>query len=345
MAGVLFEVTTGGIWFDGYWWWVCPSGQSTSPQKFALWSLYNVGTATLIPAATITSGTLIAGQWNYIPLDNPIPLSIGACYNACTGFGGSFPVTQNQFGSGRTIWHRDRQRAADRVLRPVRDTTSPFLHASGSIQRRRVGPRGDHAGNGNQSDNLWMDLQVGTTPATGASYRLWPNYPTLPGAASGGSPGYTLATEFQLAQPCTLDNIWFYSASGATALPTVRHLGCKHTERGFRHRQHLTDMVRGCGRRLGRMRVQRRDPARRGLQGSGLLWWHLRLVPVYNRLLGRRGPGAKGITTGPLTAPSTSAATSPGQCTYNAASWAYPDTYGNAGNGENYWVDVEVTPS
>ena len=33
----LFEVTTGGCWFDGYWWWVCPSGQSTSPQKFALW--------------------------------------------------------------------------------------------------------------------------------------------------------------------------------------------------------------------------------------------------------------------------------------------------------------------
>ena len=60
---------------------------------------------------------------------------------------------------------------------------------------------------------------------------------------------------------------------------------------------------------------------------------------------GGGGPGANGIITGPLTAPSTSAATSPGQGTYHAASWAYPDTYGNAGNGENYWVDVEVTPS
>ena len=38
LAGVLFEVTTGGCWFDGYWWWVCPSGQSTAAQKFALWA-------------------------------------------------------------------------------------------------------------------------------------------------------------------------------------------------------------------------------------------------------------------------------------------------------------------
>ena len=43
MAGILFEVTTGGTWFDGFWWWVCPSGQSTSPQKFALWAVYNDG--------------------------------------------------------------------------------------------------------------------------------------------------------------------------------------------------------------------------------------------------------------------------------------------------------------
>ena len=37
IAGVVMGVTTGGCWLDGYWWWVCGSGQSTSPQKFALW--------------------------------------------------------------------------------------------------------------------------------------------------------------------------------------------------------------------------------------------------------------------------------------------------------------------
>ena len=44
-----------------------------------------------IPAATVTSAALTAGQWNYIPLASPLLLSIGACYNACTGFTGSFP--------------------------------------------------------------------------------------------------------------------------------------------------------------------------------------------------------------------------------------------------------------
>ena len=58
------------------------------------------GQGALIPAATVTSAALTAGQWNYIPLAAPLPLAIGACYNACTGFTGSFPVTNNQFGSG-----------------------------------------------------------------------------------------------------------------------------------------------------------------------------------------------------------------------------------------------------
>ncbi|HXL16219.1 MAG TPA: hypothetical protein VN961_01725, partial [Streptosporangiaceae bacterium] len=57
------------------------------------------------------------------------------------------------------------------------------------------------------------------------------------------------------------------------------------------------------------------------------------------------GPGAWGIISGPLTAPGLSDATSPGQASYNEVSWAYPTTYGVAGDGENYWVDIEVTPS
>jgi hypothetical protein len=60
---------------------------------------------------------------------------------------------------------------------------------------------------------------------------------------------------------------------------------------------------------------------------------------------GSGGAGANGITAGPLTAPGELAATSPGQSTYHVASWAYPQSYGSTSNGENFWVDVEVTPS
>ena len=100
VCGVVVGVTTGGCWLDGYWWWVCPSGQSTAAQKFALWCLYDAGSGSLVPNSTVTSGTLTAGQWNYVPLPAPLPLAIGATYVAATGFTGSFPDTNNQFGSG-----------------------------------------------------------------------------------------------------------------------------------------------------------------------------------------------------------------------------------------------------
>src|SRR5215469_12401583 len=76
-AGVGFEVTSGGIWFEGYWWWVCPSGAPTAAQTFALWQVYQGGSASIISAATVTSGTLTPGQWNYVPLLNPVMLSVG----------------------------------------------------------------------------------------------------------------------------------------------------------------------------------------------------------------------------------------------------------------------------
>ena len=56
------------------------------------------------------------------------------------------------------------------------------------------------------------------------------------------------------------------------------------------------------------------------------------------------GPGANGITSGPLSAPSLAGATAPGQSTYNqGTSFVYPDTY-DTGGAPTYWVDLEVTP-
>jgi hypothetical protein len=54
MAGVLFEVTSGGVWFDGYWWWVCPTGQSTTAQQFALWAVYNGGIGGALVSGTMS---------------------------------------------------------------------------------------------------------------------------------------------------------------------------------------------------------------------------------------------------------------------------------------------------
>ena len=212
MAGVLFEVTQGGMWFDGYWWWVCPSGQSTSAQKFALWSVYDDGVGTLIPAATVTSGALTPGQWNFVPLATPIPLAIGACYNACTGFNDSFPDTTAQFGAGEPY-------SAGIVNGPL----SAFSDQSGSLPAPFDVPQGVFSvagsdptafmpGNGNQSDNLWMDLQVEPTHRLALPTGCGRTTRTCRAPLTAGTLGYTLATEFTVSQSCTLDNIWFYSA-------------------------------------------------------------------------------------------------------------------------------------
>jgi len=56
-AGVMFQVSSGGCWFEGYWWWVASNGP-TAAQKFALWLVTGPGVGLLIPAATVTRSSL-----------------------------------------------------------------------------------------------------------------------------------------------------------------------------------------------------------------------------------------------------------------------------------------------
>lgn len=343
LAGVLFQVTTGGTWLDGFWWWVCPSGQPTSPQKFALWALYNVGDGALVPAATVTSGPLTAGQWNYVPLATPVPLAPGACYNVCTGFSGGFPNTNNQFGAGDPY-------SAGIVTGPL----SAFSDQSGTLPAPLMMPQSvfgvagtDPTVNmpsvGYQSANFWMDLQVGTSPPAGTSYRLWPSYPTLPGVASIDTVGYTLANEFQLSQSCTLNKIWFYSGPGATALPTrcaIWNVGSQTEVAGTDNSSPSWSGSAGSGWvacAYSGVTLSPGDYKVAAFSPGGSPWFQV--TPGY---WNDGGPGTNGIRSGPLNAPGTSNATSPGQGTYNPGSWAYPLT---GGTGENFWVDAEVTPS
>lgn len=347
MAGVLFEVTTGGIWFDGYWWWVCPSGQSTATQQFALWAVYNGGSgAALVPNSAVTSGTLAAGQWNYVPLPSPIPLAMGTCYNACTGFSGSFPNTNGQFGSGGAygagIVHGPLSGFSDQSG----SLPAPYNMSQGVFGVSGTDPTAHMPANGSNSANFWMDLQVDTNPPAGASYRLWPSYPVLPGVASGDTVGYTLATEFQLSNSCTLDKIWFYSSSGAAALPTrcaIWSVNSQTVVSGTDNTSPSWSGAAGSGWvscAYNGVALPAGDYKVAVFYGGGSKWYQVTV-----NYWGSGGPGANGITAGPLTAPGLSGATSPGQSTYNPGSWAYPQTYGSASNGENFWIDVEVTPS
>lgn len=346
LAGVVFEVTTGGIWFDGYWWWVCPSGQSTTAQQFALWAVYDGGSgAALVPGSTATSGTLTAGQWNYVPLTKSIPLAMGACYNACTGFTGNFPDTEGQYGSGGAYSAGITSGPLTAFSDQSGSRSAPFGMSQGVFSVSGTDPTANMPANGSNSANFWMDLQVDTVPPSGASYRLWPGYPVLPGANSGDTTGYTLATEFQLSQSCTLDSIWFYSPAGSTALPTqcaIWNVSSQSVVSGTDNTSPSWSSGPGSGWvscAYSGVTLPAGDYKVAVFYGGGSKWYQV------NVSYWGSGAGANGITAGPLTAPGLATATSPGQSTYNPGSWAYPQAYGSAGNGENFWVDVEVTPS
>jgi hypothetical protein len=344
LAGVAFEVTTGGTWFEGYWWWVCPSGQSAAPQRFALWQVYTNATGSLIASASVTSQPLTPGQWNYIPLPASAPLAIGVTYIAATGFSNSFPVTDNAFGAGD-------QYSAGIVSGPLSvysDQTgshpAPFSVNQGAFSVAGSDPAAVMPAFGFDSDNFWMDVQVSDTAPAGSSYRLWPNYPTPPNVVSIDTGQQTSATEFRLSESCTLDNIWFYSPPGVTVLPARCGIWDVSTH----------TVVPGTGNTA---------PAWSGAAGSGWVSCAYSGVTlpagVYKAAMfyggGSRfytedvdyfssGAGAGGIVAGPLSCPGVSQATAPGNGTYQDGPWSYPDTFDDKDDGENRWVDVEVTP-
>jgi hypothetical protein len=348
LAGVLFQVMTGGVWFGGYWWWVCDEGQSGAAQEFALWAVYANGAGTLIPAATVKSGTLAAGQWNYVPLPEPLSLASGACYNACTGFSGAFPATNSQFGASAPYADGIVSGPLSAFSDQAGTRPAPFSMPQGLFSVAGTDPTASMPVQSFDSANFWMDVQVTDTAPADASYRLWPHYPTIPATTNDDDLEQTFGTEFGLSGPCTLDSIWYYSppAVSPPVLPTMCAIWDVPT------RQVVPGTVSS-------------SPAWSGAAGSGWVACPYAGITLpagdykvtvftpggsdnfYQETEGYwgTGAGAGGIASGPLTAPGTSNATAPGQTTFSHGAFAYPDTYDTEFDGQNRWVDVEVTPS
>lgn len=359
-SGVGFEVTSGGSWFEGYWWWVCPSGQPTASQTFALWQVYQGGSASIVGAATVTSGTLTPGQWNYVSLSNPVMLSVGggatqshadaggtAYYIACTALSGDFPDTNSEYDSGGPYASGIANGPLTAFSGLTGTLPAPFDTAQGVFglgSNVTSGPPLQDSG----GSNFWMDVQVSdTAPASyGGSYRIWPSLPTVPGSISNDTGQQTFGTEFWLAESCTLDSIWFWSPQGAGALPSRCGIFSVATQ----------TEVAG---------TDNSSPTWSGSAGSGWVSCSYAGAPVvlpagqYKVVVytggGSKiyqedvdyfgtGPGAKSIVNGPLTCPSAANASAPGNSTYQNGPWSYPATFDADDDGETRWVDVEVTP-
>jgi Domain of unknown function (DUF4082) len=355
IAGMTFFVT-GQAWFQGYWWWVCESGQSISPVTCALWQAYSGDDATLVTGSVMTSGELAAGQWNWIPLQAPLPLSTGAAgdaagvaqYVAAIGCNGSFPDTNNSFGPDDPYSGGIANGPLRAFSAPTGSLPSPFGLGQGLYST--YGPDPSMAPplvSVSTFDNFWVDVQVTDTAPAFASYRLWPNFPTIPPTTNDDDFEQTMGTEFTLSQPCALNNIWFYSPPDSTQLPTCCGIWNVANQ----------EVVDG---------TYSSSPSWSGAAASGWIscsYSNVILaagdykVTVYTPggsdnfyqetedYFGSNGPAsAAAITYGPLSAPDTANATPPGQTTFQHGGWLYPDTYDTQFDGQNRWVDVEVTP-
>jgi Domain of unknown function (DUF4082) len=366
LAGVLFCVTS-ACWFEGYWWWVCPNGQPTSPQKFALWQVYGPAEGNVIPGSVVTSPTLTAGQWNYIPLPAPIPLSIGnvtgvgaAVYEVATGFSGNFPDSSGQFGAGGPyasgittgplFAYSDQGSAA-----PAPTSATSFQGAFGVSG---TDPSVYLPSEGSDSSNFWIDLQVSDTPPAGysGSYRLWANYPTVfPTQPTIDTQAQTLGTQFSLSQPCTLDNIWFYSPPFAADIPASTQIWDTATQALVTG----TDLAASWsgGVASGWVANSYADagvvlPAGNYIAtvyyGGGQVFY-MESRGYFGSYQGNAGPATNGMSNGPLSSPANANAVNPpggNSCYYEGGTApTYPNDWDHNDGGENRWVDVEVTPT
>ena len=237
LAGVLVKVTQGGMFFNGYYHWVPGTNGDTVARKFCLWAIKGAGVGTLVSAATVNSGTLTRGQWNFVPLTTPIPLAVGTAYCACTGWvavngfpdsdtAGTGTGAVDSFGTGGhtagitqgpLFAYSDGAGGGGTKPEPYGTAQGLFSSTLGSDPAAAM-PNG-----GSNSGNFWMDVQVDdTTPgAYAGTYRLYPNKvdansATVPDA----SVNYSVATEFRLTKPCLLNKIWYYSPAGTAQLAT-----------------------------------------------------------------------------------------------------------------------------
>jgi hypothetical protein len=360
IAGLVFHVTSGGLWFQGYRWWVAASGQDTAPLKFALWQIYGTASGvnthgSLVPGSVVTSATLSAG-WNYTALPAPLALSAYIPYVAAAGgvFSTGFPDTPNQFfasdpySSGITNGPLSAyaSQAATADFMPQ----MPFTVASSD-------PSAAMPTTNNLDDNLWVDVQVTDAAPAAVSYRVFPSmvrpWPNITTATD--QTGYTLGLQFSLTQVCTLSKIWHYSpdatdGGAATVLPTrcaIWDVGSQTVVSGTDNTSPSWKNPDGTAASAANGWVYC------DYSGSGVTLaasnsykvstFHAAGANWFGAAANVWGTGnlyANGMTQGPIVVPGDSGA-SPGQQSWNTVTWAYPAT---STNPETDSIDVEVIP-
>ncbi|MGH3401100.1 MAG: hypothetical protein ACRDRJ_01040 [Streptosporangiaceae bacterium] len=223
-----FCVTEGTIYFQGYWWWVCGTEQSTAPQTFCLWQdtddLDEQGDlGVVVEASVVKSDNLTAGQWNFIPLPQPIPLTQFISYRAATASPRYAPTTNGQFGSGGVyatgITSGPLFAFAD-ATSGNRSDVSYYQSNNCSWGDNTLDPTSAYPGEGSQGLNVWLDIQVTDQVPSGAAYRCWPNQPNPLYPPEAALP-FTVSTQMAVTQTASVKKLWFLSQTGNQKLPSI----------------------------------------------------------------------------------------------------------------------------
>lgn len=345
VAGLVFSVDQ-VCWLESFWWYVPATGGNTAAQEFALWQAISGG-GVLVPAATVTSGTLTAG-WNEVVLPAPLPLTPFFPYVAATGLTSTspngFPSTQNQFGVGQPY-------AAGIANGPL----SAFVNGSGQAFSMPQSPFSaigsdptvNFPGTNDLDDILWLDVKVtDVLPASVATFR---GFPSSPGGFGGFAQNlaYTLGVEFSVSVPCTLARIWHYSPATSTILPSRCAIWDAATHAVVAGTDNLSPSWSGgagsgwvsCDYSSSGVTLQpgANYKASTFTADNTDIWF-----AATANFWGGGGLWSGGIANGPLLLPGNSAATAPGQDSWNqGTTWTYPAT---STNPEYDGVDVEVAP-
>jgi hypothetical protein len=228
VSAIGFQVTEETIYFEGYWWWVCATEQSTAPQTFCLWQdtddLDLQGDlGALVEASVVQSGELVAGQWNFVPLPEPIALTQYVSYRAATASPRYAPTTNGAFGSGGVY----AQGITSGPLFAFADSSSGNSNDVSFFQRSNctwadgtLDPTSIYPGVGSAGFNVWLDVQVTDQPPTGATSRCWPNQPNTLYTPEAQLP-FTVSTQMAVSQSAQVVKLWFMSQAGNGKLPSV----------------------------------------------------------------------------------------------------------------------------
>lgn len=349
LLGVLFSVTGGQRWLDGYWNWV-PSGGDTVAKKWALWNRYSTTQQALVPGSVVTSGVQTAGQWNFTALPTPIQLSPGALYCAAVGWTATngIPVTSGQFGAAEPFAAGITNGFLTAWSSPAGSNAFPAATVNYNLGQglfsNALGadPSVNMPNNGSGDDNLWVDIQVDDTAPVGysGSYRFYPNKTDLGNFSLDTANGFTLGKQFSVSQTCAINKGWFYSPATVTVLPTAVAV-YRTSDQSIVAVNNSPSWSGAAGSGWVSTNFTGTIPSGGPykyavFQGTNAIW-NAAVANYYST-----GFGANGETAGPLTAPNNAGAVSPGQETFHqAGAISYPDT--NVGPFE-YGLDIEVTP-